>query len=280
MARVTFINAILSGKLAGTIYARNKAGAYIKQYSKPLDPKSIAQQTNRSAFGAAAGAWHAKSDIVKGLWNSYGSTIFQAKSSATASPSSGFNSYVSLNTQLQALLNGIRVCTVSAPSGTTVTFGDFVASDTPPAKAMGSQIQDASGNPVTLSLKSATLVSASGAVTATFTIGGLSAAVPVFLDSNNSTPVGIELQISIPKTQVANYITGKNNQCVGVIAPPTLTNLSWSGNIITFSMATGDLDISKFKTWVSEDQVVEMDAYLVSEVGESRHLGAVKLVVS
>lgn len=280
MARVTFINAILSGKLAGTVYARNKAGHYLKSYSKPLNPDTEAQQANRALFGASSGQWHTLTDAQKALWNSYGSTIFVSKTGLAGSPVSGFNAFISLRNEVEAAIRGTRVATVSAPVGVTVAAGTYTPIWSPPAIAMGSAIQDSTGAPISIMLANATFNGATYAVTATFALGGLLTSVPVFEDAVTDTPVGIMLQMSIPHTQKANYVTGKNNQIIGVVAPPTLTAATWTGGVITFSMSGADSHMDEYKTGVQTGQIVEIQAYLVSEKGESRSIGSRKITVA
>jgi len=279
MARVTFINAILSGKLAGTIYARNKAGYYIKQWSNPLDPKSTAQLENRARLTASAGAWHALDDIQKAIWNTFGATTFVPKFSISASPSSGFNAFVSLRTQAAAATQATRVATVTAPVGTTVTFEHFIPGMDAPAAAMSSNIQSASVLSLPINLGVSSFEAASQELITTFVLGAPSPGLPIFLDAATQLPVGIEFQISNPKTQVNNFVTGKNNQIVAVLAPPELVNAAFTGNIVTFKFSGADLDISRFKNFVQADQVVLLSAYLVSQNGQSRFIGSRKLTV-
>lgn len=281
MALVTFINAIMSGKLEGTVYARNKSGYYVKGWTKPNDPKSAAQTMNRAVFGVAAGQWHAMTDAQKAAWNSYGTNLFVTKGGATGSPVSGFSAFVAEMNAATIAWRQKRITTVSDPSGTTVTFDDFSGSLNAPAAAMGSAIQKTGGTPLPILLKDVVLLSATGQVNATFEFPVPSlVGVPVFKDSNTSIPVGIVLQMSIPQTQVANFVTGKNNQIIGVMAPPTLTNAAWTGTELEIEMSDADSPMASYKTWVVPDQVVEISAYLITTAGQQRLIGSKKIVVT
>lgn len=279
MARVTFINAILSGKLAGTVYARNKSGQYIKQWTKPLDPKSPAQLQNRSLFSTVAGMWHSLTDYQKGLWNSFGSTLYIAKGATGVSTSSGFNALVGLHNSVEIATRQTRVTTVTAPPTTTSVSTTFSPSDLPPTAAMSGAIQTAGGAALPIHLTSATVAGDTYEVNATFHLAGLAPGLPKFLDAIQSKPVGIMLQMSIPQVQIAGFVQGKNIQTLGVWAPPTLTNATWTGNSISIEMSGADSKMAEYKTQVQVGQVVQISAYLVSENGEQRPLGTVQSTV-
>lgn len=273
MARVTFINAILSGKLAGTTYSRNKAGYYIKQWTDPNDPKSQAQQSNRISMVAAASQWHALSDQKKQLWTSYANNIFVAKGGA-GSVVSGFNAFTATYRTWHHADFMKRVATFTAPGTTTGVFTDFTWDDTPPIAALAGAIQTSTGSPLPITLTSVALTAADYTLEATFTMAGVLVAVPKFLDATSSKPVGIMLQMSIPQVQTQGFVQGKNIQTLGVMEPVTLTNASWTGNILTLAFASTDSKISTFKTAIQEDQVVSVNAYLVSANGEQKHIGS------
>jgi hypothetical protein len=79
MAKVTFGDATLSGKLGSRVFAYNKAGFYDRQYRKPTDPSTGAQIDNRANFGSAVTAWHGLTDAQKGAWNIFAATVFKPK---------------------------------------------------------------------------------------------------------------------------------------------------------------------------------------------------------
>jgi hypothetical protein len=279
MARVTFINAILSGKLAGTVYARNKAGQYIKQWTKPTDPMSVAQMTNRALFSTCSGQWHSLTDYFKGLWNSFGSTLYIAKGSTGVSTMSGFNAFVGLRNSVEVATRQTRVTTVTTPATTTNVDGVFSNIDTPPTVAMSGAIQTAAGLPLPILLTGATIVGATYEVTANFFLNGIAPGLPKFLDAISSKPVGIMLQMSIPQVQIAGFVQGKNIQTIGVWAPTTLTNATWAGQQLNIEMAGSDSHMADYKTQVQTGQIVQISAYLISENGEQRPIGTVKTTV-
>lgn len=279
MARVTFINAILSGKLAGTVYARNKAGYYVRNWTMPLDPRTPAQIQNRARFSTIASSWHALTDAQKAAWNVYGNQFFTPKTTFSVSPSSGFNAYTGLGYGALVAEAIARVNTITFPAGVTATFGNFSPASDPPAGAMSGQIKDGAGNPLPINLLNATLDSSNGAVTADFHFPAPQTNAPIFEDATTNQKVGILIQVSNPLTQIEEFVTNPRIRTVNVIKPP-LTFTGWtSADKITFSATGPDLDITKFKNWYSPGQEVEIRAYLISESGAQKFLGGVKIPV-
>lgn len=58
----------ISGKLNGTVFSKNKGGAYVRSKSKPTNPRSAAQMAVRSAFGAIAAAWRDLTESQRKAW--------------------------------------------------------------------------------------------------------------------------------------------------------------------------------------------------------------------
>lgn len=61
--------AAMSGKQAGNVYARNRAGAYNRQWTKPVNPSTIPQNDQRSAFANAVAAWMGLTAAQVDAWN-------------------------------------------------------------------------------------------------------------------------------------------------------------------------------------------------------------------
>lgn len=71
MALVKFGNgtAAMSGKVAGNVYARNKAGAYVRSWAKPTSTPTIKQSQNRARFGNQSALWGALTSGQRDGWN-------------------------------------------------------------------------------------------------------------------------------------------------------------------------------------------------------------------
>lgn len=65
----------ISGKTAGTVYARNKAGAYTRNWAKPINPGSSRQTDVRSSFAAGSAHFGMLSLDQVNAWIAYASGL-------------------------------------------------------------------------------------------------------------------------------------------------------------------------------------------------------------
>lgn len=61
--------AAISGTVAGTVYARNRAGAYSRNWAKPINAPTISQSQRRVLFGQTAAMWSELSLANRDSWN-------------------------------------------------------------------------------------------------------------------------------------------------------------------------------------------------------------------
>lgn len=66
----------MRGKQGGTVYSRNKSGAYSKNKVTPINPKTSFQQAQRNALSARAQAWRGLNPDARRSWIT-GSANFQ-----------------------------------------------------------------------------------------------------------------------------------------------------------------------------------------------------------
>lgn len=59
----------IRGKIASTVFSRNKGGAIIRNRIKPINRRSIGQSTRRQALGSLASAWRGLSQANRDSWN-------------------------------------------------------------------------------------------------------------------------------------------------------------------------------------------------------------------
>ena len=73
MAKVQFGGGIsaMSGKLAGNVFARNKGGAYARNWVKPTNPSTVAQQNQRNTLSLKSAAWRTLTDSQRDSWKSW-----------------------------------------------------------------------------------------------------------------------------------------------------------------------------------------------------------------
>lgn len=64
-----------SGKIGGTVFARNRAGQYARAWAKPVNPGSARQSLVRSQFGASTTGWGSITESEREAWNAYAATM-------------------------------------------------------------------------------------------------------------------------------------------------------------------------------------------------------------
>lgn len=279
MAKVTFLNAIYSGKLDGLVFSRNKKGYYVKSWSMPLNPRSDAQSLARAAFGSASSTWHSLTDLQKAAWNNFGTNFFKSKDDDQIHPVSGINAFIAQRMAANFYNTIKRAATFTFPAGLTATFGSFSPVLVSPVSRPGGTIKEAAGDPLPLSLTGASIIASSGAATATLSFGKSIAAAPLFVDPILGLSTGFALQISTPMTQTAQFVASPHRQSVAVIGPPTISTGWTSGDKITISAASTDSPKDNYKSWITQGQVVEMAVYLITSDGQTSKLGSKRITV-
>ena len=73
MAKVQFGGGIsaMSGKVSGNVYARNKGGAYVRNWVRPTNPQTTAQQNQRNTLSLKSAAWRTLTDEQRDSWKSW-----------------------------------------------------------------------------------------------------------------------------------------------------------------------------------------------------------------
>lgn len=76
MAQIKFGGGVaaISGKIGGTVYARNRGGAYARTWAKPTNTPTVKQSANRLAFGNISKDWAALTKLQQDNWNALAST--------------------------------------------------------------------------------------------------------------------------------------------------------------------------------------------------------------
>jgi len=57
------------GKIAATVFSRNKGGAIIRNRIKPINRRSVLQSTRRQVLGNLASSWRGLSEAQRASWN-------------------------------------------------------------------------------------------------------------------------------------------------------------------------------------------------------------------
>jgi len=130
MAKFKPILGELSGKLAGSVFSHNGAGAYVRQKSTPTNQNSTRQQLVRSRMAYVSSAWQALSDTQRGVWSNWGTLNTVTDSFGNTVALTGQQAYVQLNSRV---LNNGGLLFVSPPATTNVTVpASFAATVTGP----------------------------------------------------------------------------------------------------------------------------------------------------
>jgi hypothetical protein len=100
MALVKFGGGItgMSGSIAGSTFARNRFGNYIRPRTKPVNPKSTTQHTIRGCMAYLADLWH--STLVAGertAWSTYAAAVTVKNRLGETVYLTGFNMFIRSN---------------------------------------------------------------------------------------------------------------------------------------------------------------------------------------
>jgi hypothetical protein len=117
MAKVTFTAFVsdIRGKVAGTVFSRNKGGAYVRTKVTPLNPQTSYQTGVRAFLTQCAQAWRNLTAAQRAAWNAAATTDAGSMKGGHKSPLSGSQYF----NQLGRNLLEIGVALVSTPPSPT-----------------------------------------------------------------------------------------------------------------------------------------------------------------
>lgn len=103
MAKVKFSAMIsgMSGKLNGSVFARNRGGDYLRTKVTPSNPQTAAQSAVRSVFGSLSQAWRSLTEAQRTAWRSVVDQWQSTDVFGDLKSPSGSNLYVRLNVNAQ-----------------------------------------------------------------------------------------------------------------------------------------------------------------------------------
>lgn len=111
LVKYTAIVDNISGKLNGSVFARNKGGAYIRSKSNPTNPQTSSQMAQRATFGGVSQLWRNLTPSQRSNWDATAADYPYQNSLGDTKILSGF----ALHQQLNSNLSVIGQPTVSAP---------------------------------------------------------------------------------------------------------------------------------------------------------------------
>lgn len=93
-----------SGSLGGTVYSRNRYGAYVRSRSVPVNPNTARQVAVRNAVRSLAIAWQTQLTVnQRAKWDEYGRWTPWTNRLGETVYLPGINHYIRTNTQMVAL---------------------------------------------------------------------------------------------------------------------------------------------------------------------------------
>jgi hypothetical protein len=124
----------ISGKLAGTVFARNGAGLSTRNRVKGTNPRTNLQTTQRAKFSSNAGGWRGLTDAERKSWNlaaASGEWPYKNRLGETQQPS-GSQLYNRLNDTITSVGGAVITTPPLKVSFTAITLGALTsASGTP-----------------------------------------------------------------------------------------------------------------------------------------------------
>lgn len=93
----------MSGKLGGTVFARNKGGAYARNFVKPINPNTTKQQDVRAEFALLVSSWKDLTKVQQQLWEDMAPQYPYSNRLGEASVRTGQGLYIHLNMNLQVV---------------------------------------------------------------------------------------------------------------------------------------------------------------------------------
>lgn len=103
LIKLTAIVDNISGKLNGTVFAKNKGGHYMRSKSMPSNPKTSFQNAVRARFGAIAQLWGTLRESQRNAWNAMASEFPYTNRLGDTKILSGFALHQKLNTNLAVI---------------------------------------------------------------------------------------------------------------------------------------------------------------------------------
>lgn len=105
-------------KLGGDVFARNRAGLYVRVKVKPKNPKTTIQQANRAKFSTFTKAWRSLSAAQIAGWNTLAANSTLTDTLGNSFQPSGIQMFISCNRNLAQLGLG----PLSSPPATKPSF--------------------------------------------------------------------------------------------------------------------------------------------------------------
>lgn len=270
----------LSGKLGGNVFARNKAGAYIRQYVIPVDPNTQAQANARVAFGTSSSSYHSLDSVLKNQWANFAQNLYLPKNGINTGQYSGFNAFVALRNVVQnagKLLISTPTVLVNGTANTPEDIVGYTATVMPPSLSIQGNLVLATGGGTIQPFVTNATVDTAGAFTFTLSLG----------NSTSPTPTNIAEQLSNGGGQLIGFAVFMSNpvqQSQMFLSNPEIINLGYIPNIAletgtgtgveTIQIGGNALSPEKYQNWVTADNWVRITVYMTTLNGQMIRIGS------
>lgn len=104
--------AAISGKTGGTVYARNKSGAYSRNWAKPVNPGTSRLTDVRSFFAGGSAAYSMLTATQIAAWAAYAATITRTNRQGDSYTPSGRQMFM----EIYANMTGVAIAYLHVPS--------------------------------------------------------------------------------------------------------------------------------------------------------------------
>lgn len=285
MARIKVTGPIgeLSGKLGGQVFARNKAGYYVRANAFGTDPNTLAQVRARTAFSTASSAYHSLTDIQKSMWQSFATLDFVPKKGTPPGTLSGFNAFVSMRSVVEsaeALKTTPTAILVNAISKTVIADAYQIPTTPPAAGMLQNGLVDNAGDPFITQISNPVVTASSGVLSAaSVTLNALGVSAPPDVDSfrgaatTGNYDVGFALYASRGKQQANMFFENEEEYLVGTLPHLSFsTTVQFEDVVLPFTLVQAP---SNYQSLPSAGQFTRLTVYTVSRTGMMTKLGAI-----
>lgn len=271
----------LSGKLGGNVFARNKAGAYIRQYVIPVNPNTLAQSNARSAFGTSSSSYHSLTSVIKNQWTNFAQNLYLPKNGINTGQYSGFSAFTALRNTAQnalRLVEGTPVVKVNAVANTITDLNIFSPVDIPPVASIQGNLALAGGTGTIQPILASATVDDFANFSFQLTMGSDSMPVPTNIDpelkNGAGQLIGFSVYMSNPVQQQQMFIANPEKFLLGTI--PNFTLATGTGTGVTSIDIDGQVVFpDSYQAWPQPGEFVRITVYMTTLEGQTIRIGSV-----
>lgn len=271
MALITPILGELSGKLAGLVFAHNRGGQYVRQFTMPVNPNTQAQRDARASFGAAAQTYHALGDNYKAYWQDFALTKFNPKNGINKGQFTGMNAFVSMwhiSNLCASVSQGTSVLLDDEFNPLACTFEPFAPVDTPPEHPLEANIYVDGHAAESLNCTISSVAQGGGVdLLIKAPVGDGNVFGFNYLQDAMQTKYGLAVFASPIKKQAHNFTKNPGMQLIGVFPPIATGAIGMDAMANVTLRMVNQRSVTDFKGFFTTGNVVNISVYAVTTNG-------------